>query len=264
MRVRAFTQDDSHCFMLPEQIESELQNRIDLVDHFYKVFGFTYHVELSTRPENSMGSDEAWELAESALQKVLDEKQIPYSINEGDGAFYGPKIDFHLNDCLGRSWQCATIQLDFQMPEKFDLYYIGEDGERHTPVTIHSVAFGAIERFMAILIEHFAGAFPLWLAPVQVRILPITDRNHEYAEQIYRELTAADIRAEVDDRNEKIGFKIREAQLAKIPYMLVIGDREEENGLVSVRQRERGDIGTQTVESLLAELKPIIAGRHMK
>ncbi len=263
MRVRAFTQDDSHVFMTLDQIESELANRIDLVDHFYQTFGFSYHVELSTRPENSMGSDEAWEMAENALQKVLEEKQVPYSINPGDGAFYGPKIDFHLTDCLGRSWQCATIQLDFQMPEKFELYYIGEDGGRHTPVTVHSVAFGAIERFLAILIEHYAGAFPLWLAPVQVKVLPITDRAHAYAQEVYKELFDAGIRVELDDRSEKIGLKIREAQLAKIPYMLVIGDREAEAKVVAVRQREHGDQGTRALPELIAELQKMIAERQM-
>lgn len=263
MRVRAFTQDDSHVFMTLEQIESELASRIDLVDNFYQTFGFTYHVELSTRPENSMGSDEAWEAAENALQKVLDEKQVPYTINPGDGAFYGPKIDFHLTDCLGRSWQCATIQLDFQMPEKFALYYIGEDGNRHTPVAVHSVAFGAIERFLAILIEHYAGAFPLWLAPVQVKVLPITDRAHAYANEVYRDLFNAGIRVELDDRREKIGLKIREAQLAKIPYMLVIGDREAEAGVVAVRHREQGDLGTRALPELFAELKSMIRERRM-
>ncbi|NLY53161.1 MAG: threonine--tRNA ligase [Firmicutes bacterium] len=263
MRVRAFNQDDSHVFMTPEQIESELSMRIDLVDHFYQVFGFTYHVELSTRPENSMGSDEVWELAEGALQKVLDAKKISYTINEGDGAFYGPKIDFHLTDCLGRSWQCATIQLDFQMPEKFGLYYIGEDGERHTPVVVHSVAFGAIERFLAILIEHFAGAFPLWLAPVQVKVMPITDRVHDYATSVYQTLFDAGLRVELDDRNEKIGFKIREAQLAKIPYMLVVGDREAEAGVVAVRHRERGDLGTMDLHQLIEELQEAIVSKRI-
>lgn len=263
MRVRAFTQDDSHVFMTLDQIESELAKRIDLVDDFYQTFGFSYHVELSTRPENSMGSDEAWKMAESALQKVLEEKKVPYNINPGDGAFYGPKIDFHLTDCLGRSWQCATIQLDFQMPEKFELYYIGEDGGRHTPVSVHSVAFGAIERFLAILIEHFAGAFPLWLAPVQVKVLPITDRAHAYATEVYQELFDAGIRVELDDRSEKIGLKIREAQLAKIPYMLVIGDREAEAGVVAVRQREQGDVGTRALPELIAELQKNIAERRM-
>ena len=264
MRVRNFTQDDSHTFMMPSQIELELHNRIDLVDRFYKVFGFDYRVELSTRPENSMGSDEVWKMAEGALQRVLDAKQVPYSINEGDGAFYGPKIDFHLTDCLGRSWQCATIQLDFQMPEKFELNYIGEDGEKHTPVVIHSVAFGAIERFIAILIEQYAGAFPLWLAPVQARVLPITNRARDAAIRAYQQLFDAGIRVDLDDRNEKIGFKIREAQLAKVPYMLVIGDREAEAGEVSVRQREKGDLGTRNLSELVAELQQAISERRME
>lgn len=264
MRVRAFNQDDSHVFMTLDQIESELHKRIDLVDRFYKTFGFPYHVELSTRPENSMGSDAEWQAAEDALQKVLDEKQVPYTVNPGDGAFYGPKIDFHLTDCLERSWQCATIQLDFQMPEKFDLYYIGEDGGRHTPVAMHSVAFGAIERFLAILIEHFAGAFPLWLAPVQVKVMPITDRVHAYATEVYDKLFAAGIRVELDDRSEKIGFKIREAQLAKTPYMLVIGDREAEADVVAVRERSQGDLGTKALPELIAELQAQIAARSMQ
>ncbi len=264
MRVRNFTQDDSHIFMMPSQIESELADRIDLVDRFYKVFGFDYRVELSTRPENSMGSDEVWELAEGALQRVLDAKQVPYSVNPGDGAFYGPKIDFHLTDCLGRSWQCATIQLDFQMPGKFELYYIGEDGERHTPVVIHSVAFGALERFIAILIEQYAGAFPFWMAPVQARVMPITDRVRDAAVNAYQQLRDAGIRVELDDRNEKIGFKIREAQVAKVPYMLVIGDREAEAGGVAVRHRERGDLGTRQLPDLIAEWRQAIAERKME
>ncbi|MGI6343479.1 MAG: threonine--tRNA ligase [Bacillota bacterium] len=261
-RVRAFTQDDSHVFMTPDQIESELDRRIDLVDNFYKTFGFDYNVELSTRPENSMGSDEVWELAEGALQKVLEAKGIEYVINEGDGAFYGPKIDFHLTDCLGRSWQCATIQLDFQMPEKFELSYIGEDGARHTPVVIHSVAFGSIERFMAILIEQYAGAFPFWLAPVQARVLPITDRVHDYAADVCQQLVAAGIRAELDDRNEKVGFKIREAQVAKVPYMLIIGDREASAGQVSVRLRDGGDQGARLLDDVLAEMQELKANRR--
>ncbi len=260
-RVRVFTQDDSHSFMMPSQIESELSQRIDLVDQFYKTFGFDYHVELSTRPEDSMGSDEVWDIAENALEKVLKDKGISYIVNEGDGAFYGPKIDFHLTDCLGRSWQCATIQLDFQMPEKFELTYIGEDGAKHAPVVIHSVAFGSIERFMAILIEQFAGAFPLWLAPVQVRVMPITDRAHTYAREVYDVLFDAGIRVELDDRNEKIGFKIREAQLAKIPYMLVLGDREAEAGQVAVRHRDRGDQGVVELSGLLKELQVQISAR---
>ncbi len=262
MRVRSFTQDDSHVFMMPSQIESELSDRIALVDRFYQAFGFDYRVELSTRPENSMGADEVWDLAENALQRVLEAKQVPYSINEGDGAFYGPKIDFHLTDCIGRSWQCATIQLDFQMPEKFGLYYIGEDGERHTPVVVHSVAFGALERFIAILIEEYAGAFPLWLAPVQVKVMPITDRVHEAAYGVYHKLFDAGLRVEMDDRNEKIGFKIREAQVAKVPYMLVIGDREAESGMVAVRHRERGDLGVQQLDRLLDELQQEVCQRR--
>ncbi len=254
MRVRAFTQDDAHIFMLPSQITEEIKNVIDLVDYFYDTFGFEYSVELSTRPEKSMGSDEIWEKAINSLKKALEEKEIPYNINEGDGAFYGPKIDFHLKDSIGRTWQCGTIQLDFLMPEKFDLYYIGEDGNKHRPVVIHRVVFGSIERFIGILIEHYAGAFPMWLAPVQVKVLPITDCHNDYAEMVLKKLEDHDIRAEVDTRNEKIGFKIREAQLEKIPYMLVVGDKEVENRQVAVRKRGAGDIGAYALDEFLEEL----------
>ncbi|MEW6624968.1 MAG: threonine--tRNA ligase [Bacillota bacterium] len=259
MRVRAFTQDDAHIFMLATQITQEIKNVIDLVDYFYRVFGFEYKVELSTKPEKAMGSDEIWEKAINSLKEALDDKGISYKVNEGDGAFYGPKIDFHLKDSIGRMWQCGTIQLDFLMPEKFDLYYIGEDGQRHRPVVIHRVVFGSIERFIGILIEHFAGAFPVWLAPVQVKILPITDIHHDYALMVYKELEKLNIRAEVDLRNEKIGYKIREAQLQKIPYMFIIGDKEVENREVSVRKREEGDMGgknlEQVINSILEESK---------
>ncbi len=252
MRVRCFTQDDAHIFMTPEQIEPEIMGVIDLIDSFYKVFGFEYAVELSTRPEDSMGSDEQWEAATNALRKALEDKGIAYSINEGDGAFYGPKIDFHLRDCIGRTWQCGTIQLDFQMPERFDLEYTGADGEKHRPVMIHRVVFGSIERFIAILTEHYAGAFPLWLSPVQAVILPITDRHHEYAKKVAERLQAAGLRVETDLRNEKTGYKIREAQMQKIPYMLVVGDRESEEDTVSVRSRKQGDLGTQSVDAFIA------------
>lgn len=248
MRVRCFTQDDAHIFMLPEQIKEEIIGVIDMVDQCYNMLGFKYHVELSTRPEEAMGSVEDWDKAINALREALEEKGLPYKINEGDGAFYGPKIDFHLEDCLGRTWQCGTIQLDFQMPERFDLTYIGSDGEKHRPVMIHRVIFGSIERFIAILTEHFAGAFPAWLAPVQVKLLAITDRSNEYISNLMDDFLNNEIRAESDLRNEKIGYKIREAQMEKVPYMLVVGDKEVENGTVAVRSRKNGDMGVMKVE----------------
>ena len=254
MRVRCFTQDDAHIFMTPEQITDEIKGVVRLIDEVYRLFGFKYHVELSTRPEDSMGSDEDWEMATAGLQKALDELQLPYVVNEGDGAFYGPKIDFHLEDSLGRTWQCGTIQLDFQLPQRFEAEYVGADGEKHRPIMIHRVVFGSIERFIGILIEHFAGAFPLWLAPDQAIILPIADRHHEKAYAIRDRLREKDIRVSVDDRSEKIGYKIREAQLQKIPYMLVLGDKEAENDSVSVRYRTKGDIGTMTVDELCARM----------
>lgn len=252
LRVRCFTQDDAHIFMLPSQVKEEIIGVIDLVDYFYKIFGFNYRVELSTKPENAMGSDEIWELATNALKNALADKGMEYKINEGDGAFYGPKIDFHLEDCLGRTWQCGTIQLDFLLPEKFDLTYVGEDGAKHRPVMIHRVIFGSLERFIGILTEHFAGAFPLWLAPVQVRVLPITDRHLPYAREVLGRLLEAGFRAEIDERNEKVNYKIREAQVQKIPYMLVVGDREAAGRSVSVRHRQRGDLGGMPLESFLA------------
>lgn len=259
MRVRCFTQDDAHIFMLPEQISSEIIGVIDLVDGLYKRFGFEYHVELSTRPDDSMGSDEDWNVATNVLENALKEKGMNYKVNPGDGAFYGPKIDFHLRDSIGRTWQCGTIQLDFQMPEKFNCTYIGEDGQKHRPVMIHRVAFGSIERFIGILTEHYAAAFPTWLAPVQVKILPITERQKEYADKLYQDLFDAGVRVEVDGRSEKIGYKIREAQLEKAPYMLVIGDKEMENGTASLRKRGEGDKGTIDFntfkQELLAEIK---------
>jgi threonyl-tRNA synthetase len=254
MRVRCFTQDDAHIFMLPEQIKDEIIGVIDLIDYFYSLFGFNYHVELSTRPEDSMGSQEDWDRATNALREALEERKIEYKINEGDGAFYGPKIDFHLEDSLGRTWQCGTIQLDFQMPERFDLTYVGSDGEKHRPVMIHRVVFGSIERFIAILIEHFAGAFPAWLAPVQVKLLSITDRSNEYIAGIMNDFLDSGIRAESDLRNEKIGYKIREAQVEKTPYMLVIGDKEVEKGTVAVRSRSKGDLGAMKTEDFKAML----------
>lgn len=251
-RVRCFTQDDAHIFMLPEQITDEIKGVVKLTDRIYKQFGFKYKVELSTRPENSMGSAEDWELATSALQKALDEMNIDYEINEGDGAFYGPKIDFHLQDSIGRTWQCGTIQLDFQMPQRFELEYIGEDGKKHRPIMIHRAIFGSIERFIGILIEHFAGKFPLWLAPNQVKILPITDRNHEYANKVCAKLSELGIRAGVDLRNEKIGYKIREAKVGKVPYILVVGDKEEEEGTVNVNKRDVEEKYTQSLDEFAA------------
>ena len=247
MRVRCFTQDDAHIFMTPDQITDEIKGVVRLIDEVYKLFGFKYHVELSTQPEDSMGSQEDWDMATDGLRKALDSLGLPYVVNEGDGAFYGPKIDFHLEDSLGRTWQCGTIQLDFQLPMRFELEYTGADGEKHRPIMIHRVVFGSIERFIGILTEHFAGAFPIWLAPVQVELMPIADRHNEFTAKVAAELKKRGIRVEVDDRSEKIGFKIREAQLQKIPYMLVIGDKEVETENVSIRCRKRGDIGTMSV-----------------
>ena len=254
MRVRSFTQDDAHIFMTPEQIKEEIKGVVALIDEVYSLFGFEYHVELSTRPEDSMGSDEDWEMATDALKSALDELKLPYVVNEGDGAFYGPKIDFHLVDCIGRTWQCGTIQLDFQLPQRFALEYIGADGEKHRPIMIHRVVFGSIERFIGILIEHFAGAFPVWLAPVQVKVLPISDKYMDYAHNVQEKLFDAGIRSEVDTRSEKIGYKIREAQTSKIPYMLVVGQKEEEEGTVAVRSRAAGDEGAKNVDVFVEEL----------
>ena len=264
MRVRCFTQDDAHIFMTPEQIKDEIKGVAQLIDSVYKLFGFKYHVELSTRPEDSMGSDEDWEMATDGLRNALDEMGLDYVVNEGDGAFYGPKIDFHLVDAIGRTWQCGTIQLDFQLPQRFELEYIGADGEKHRPIMIHRVAFGSIERFIGILIEHFAGAFPTWLAPVQVKVLPISDKYMDYAEKVKAALDAADIRTEVDTRSEKIGYKIREAQKNKIPYMLVVGQKEEEEGVVSVRSRFKGDEGQASLESFIENIKKEIVSREAR
>ena len=261
MRVRCFNQDDAHIFMMPEQIRDEIKGVAQLIDSEYKLFGFEYHVELSTRPEDSMGSDEDWEMATSALQGALDDLGLNYVVNEGDGAFYGPKIDFHLVDCIGRTWQCGTIQLDFQMPQRFNLEYIGADGEKHRPIMIHRVAFGSVERFIGILIEHFAGAFPTWLAPVQVKVLPISEKYEEYAKSVKAQLDEAGIRAEIDLRSEKIGYKIREAQTQKIPYMLVVGQKEEADGTVSVRSRFKGDEGSRELSGFIFDIKEEIAGR---
>jgi threonyl-tRNA synthetase len=254
-RVRCFTQDDAHIFCLPEQIESEIINLMHLINQVYSLFGFTYTVELSTRPENSMGSDEEWATAENALKKALEHENMEYVINEGDGAFYGPKIDFHIKDSLGRDWQCGTIQLDFQMPERFDLTYIGQDGEKHRPVMLHRVVFGSIERFIGVLIEHYAGAFPTWLAPVQVKILTISDKQKAYANKIVEKLMNEGIRVELDDREEKIGYKIREAQLQKIPYMLIVGDKEVKTNAVGVRARKDGDIGQMPIDEFICKIK---------
>ncbi|MEG1867417.1 MAG: threonine--tRNA ligase [Clostridiales bacterium] len=259
MRVRCFTQDDAHIFMLPEQIKDEIKGVISLIDEVYSLFGFEYHLELSTKPEKAMGSDDIWEMATTALREALDEENLAYQINEGDGAFYGPKIDFHLTDCLGRTWQCGTIQLDFLMPEKFDINYIGEDGEKHRPVMIHRVAFGSIERFIGILTEHFGGAFPTWLCPVQVRLMSITDKQLPYIEAICQKMQAKGIRAEVDARNEKIGYKIRESQTMKIPYSLVAGDKEMENETIALRRLGKGDLGAvnvdELIENIISEIK---------
>ena len=264
MRVRCFTQDDAHIFMTPEQIKDEIKGVAQLIDSVYKLFGFKYHVELSTRPEDSMGSDEDWEMATDGLRSALDEMGLDYVVNEGDGAFYGPKIDFHLVDAIGRTWQCGTIQLDFQLPQRFELEYIGADGEKHRPIMIHRVAFGSIERFIGILIEHFAGAFPTWLAPVQVKVLPISDKYMDYAEKVKAALDAENIRAEVDTRSEKIGYKIREAQKNKIPYMLVVGQKEEEEGAVSVRSRFKGDEGQASLDSFIENIKKEIVSREAR
>lgn len=254
-RVRCFSQDDAHIFMTPDQIRDEIKGVAKLIDEVYSLFGFKYHVELSTRPENSMGSDEDWELATEGLRGALDDLGLDYVVNEGDGAFYGPKIDFHLEDSIGRTWQCGTIQLDMQMPQRFDLEYTGADGEKHRPIMIHRVAFGSIERFIGILIEHFAGAFPTWLAPVQVKVLPISDKYMEYGRKVLDELEAAGIRAEIDTRAEKINYKIREAQVNRIPYMLIVGAKEEEAGVVSVRSRFAGDEGQKVLAEFIQAVK---------
>ena len=261
MRVRCFTQDDAHIFMTPDQIKDEIKGVVALINEVYSLFGFEYHVELSTRPEDSMGSDEDWEMATEGLRSALDEIGLPYVVNEGDGAFYGPKLDFHLVDCIGRTWQCGTIQLDFQLPQRFELEYIGADGEKHRPIMIHRVVFGSIERFIGILIEHFAGAFPTWLAPVQVKVLPISEKYMDYAENVKKKLDEAGIRVELDTRSEKIGYKIREAQQAKIPYMLVVGQKEEEDGTVAVRSRAAGDEGTKSLDAFIADIQKEIEAK---
>ena len=258
-RVRCFTQDDAHIFMMPSQIKAEIQNVIKLFDQVYGTFGLKYHAELSTRPEDSMGDAETWEKTTNALRDAMEDFGLEYVVNEGDGAFYGPKIDFHLTDSIGRTWQCGTIQLDMQLPEKFDLTYVGEDGLKHRPVMIHRVVYGSIERFIGILIEHYAGAFPAWLAPTQIRILPITDKHVPYAKELNDKMFDLGLRVYLDDRNEKIGYKIREAQVQKIPYMLVIGDKEVEEGAVAVRRRSEGDLGAMKADDFIAMLQKEIA-----
>ena len=254
MRVRNFTQDDAHIFMLPEQIKDEIKGVVRLIDEVYKAFGFKYKVEVSTRPEDSMGSDEAWETATEALIEALTDMGYDYKINEGDGAFYGPKIDFKLEDCLGRTWQCGTIQLDFQLPERFELEYIGADGEKHRPVMIHRVVLGSIERFIGVITEHFAGAFPTWLAPVQVKVLPISEKYHAYAAKVQDALEEAGLRVERDERAEKIGYKIREARMERVPYILVVGAQEEEEGKVAVRSRENGEEGQMDLQAFIQRI----------
>lgn len=255
MRVRCFTQDDAHIFMTPDQIKDEIKGVVRLIDKVYSAFGFTYHIELSTQPENSIGKKEDWDRATEALRMAVTELGYDFVVNEGDGAFYGPKLDFHLRDCIGRTWQCGTIQLDFQLPERFSLEYTGADGQKHRPIMIHRVVFGSIERFIGILIEHYAGAFPVWLAPVQVRVLPISDQTLSYAKTVLEKLKKAGIRAEIDERNEKIGYKIREAQLQKLPYMLIVGEKEAQSGKVSIRSRGQGDLGEFTLEEFAEKVK---------
>lgn len=263
MRVRAFTQDDAHIFMLPEQIKSEIKGVVSLIDEVYSKFGFKYGVELSTRPEDSMGSDEDWNMAEESLKDALNEMKLPYKINEGDGAFYGPKIDFHLEDSLGRTWQCGTIQLDFQLPQRFELDYIGSDGEKHRPIVIHRVIFGSIERFIGILIEHFAGKFPTWLAPVQVKVLPISDKFIDYSNEVKKKLLANGIRVEMDLRGEKIGYKIREARNERVPYIIIIGEKEEKDKIISLRSRVNGDEGNVSLDSFINKINEEIRNKNI-
>ncbi len=260
-RVRCFTQDDAHIFMLPSQMKQEISGVMDLIDKAYKIFGLDYHVELSTRPEDSMGSDEIWDLATKTLREVIEEKGVPFQINEGDGAFYGPKLDFHVKDSIGRTWQCGTIQLDMLMPERFDMTYIGEDGQKHRPVMVHRTVFGSVERFLGILIENYNGAFPVWLAPVQVKFLPISDKHLVYAKELRKKFKKMGIRVEVDESNEKIGYKIRKAQMEKVPYMAVIGDKEMESNTLSIRDRSKGDIGAQPVDDFIAHVRELTETR---
>ena len=255
MRVRCFTQDDAHIYMTQEQITDEIKGVTRLIDEVYKQFGFDYFVELSTRPEDSMGSDEDWEMATNGLRNALEEMGLDYIVNEGDGAFYGPKIDFHLRDSIGRTWQCGTIQLDFQLPQRFEAEYVAEDGTKKRPIMIHRVCFGSIERFIGILIEHYAGKFPVWLAPVQVKVIPVSEKSMEYASGVYEKLRAAGIRAELDHKDEKVGYKIRQAQLEKVPYMLVLGEKEAAEGAITVRSRDKGDLGRAELDAFIQEIK---------
>ena len=263
MRVRCFTQDDAHIFMTEDQIEEEILGVMKLIDKFYSIFGFKYTLELSTRPENSMGTDKQWEVATESLRKALDKNGKPYKVNEGDGAFYGPKIDFHIEDSIGRTWQCGTVQLDFQMPERFDLTYIDQDNSKKRPVMIHRVIFGSIERFIGILVEHYAGALPIWIMPEQIRILPISEKQHEYARQIESEMKEFRLRVSVDDRSEKIGYKIREAQVEKIPYMIIIGDKEVQNKNISVRNRKKGDLGQMNISNFIKTVSKEISDKQI-
>ena len=258
MRVRCFTQDDAHIFMRDDQIEDEIKGVTRLINEVYTQFGFEYFVELSTRPEDSMGSDEDWEMATNGLKKALEDMGLEYIVNEGDGAFYGPKIDFHLRDSLGRTWQCGTIQLDFQMPQRFNLEYTAEDGSKKRPIMIHRVCFGSIERFIGILIEHFAGKFPVWLAPVQVKVIPVSEKSMDYATGVYEKLKAAGIRTELDHKDEKVGYKIRQAQLEKVPYMLVLGEKEAAEGAITVRSRDKGDLGAAGLDAFIEDIKKMI------
>ncbi len=261
-RVRAFTQDDAHVFMLPDQMQTELMKVIELFDRIYSQFGLKYHVELSTKPDNAMGDDAIWEAATEALRNAIEAKGIPYVINPGDGAFYGPKLDYHIEDSLGRTWQCGTIQLDMNLPERFQIEYIGEDGQKHRPIMIHRACFGSMERFIGILTEHYAGAFPTWMAPVQVKILPISEKHVEYAKELAKQMHRDYVRVEVDDRSEKIGYKIRQAQMAKVPYMLVVGDKEVEEGTVNVRKHGGDELGSVPFEEFFNSIKIEIKERN--
>ncbi len=264
MRVRAFTQDDAHIFMLPSQIKEEIMGVVNLVDEVYSTFGFKYHIELSTRPENSMGTDEEWEQAESALIAALEELGVDYKLNPADGAFYGPKIDFHLEDCIGRTWQCGTVQLDMQLPQRFDLNYIGEDGNKHKPVVIHRVVYGSIERFIGILIEHFAGRFPTWLAPTQVKFIPVADRHIDYCKKLKSTLEEKNLQVEIDGRSEGVGYKIREAQLEQVPYMIIVGDEEVEGEKLSIRSRDAGELGKQTMDEFIEHIVKEVENKEMQ